>query len=47
MMDITDMATSTSNKEKAEVFLDRINRIFKIREVFGFCLSWFAAFSSR
>jgi hypothetical protein len=32
---------------KAGDFLDRIDRIFKIREVFGFCLSWFAAFSSR
>jgi hypothetical protein len=29
-MDRTDMATSISNKEKAEDFLDRIDRIFKI-----------------
>jgi hypothetical protein len=28
-------------------FLDRINRIFKIRGFLGFCLSWFAAFVSR
>ena len=41
----TDMATRTSNKEKAEDFLDRIDRIFKIyKRPCGLLLFWFSEF---
>ena len=43
-MERTDTATRSSNKEKAGDFLDRIDRIFKIRGFLGFRLSWFSAF---